>query len=696
MSGGEDPRVQDFLRRYPEFFGQKLKRETHQKGGPQWVVDCPLCRKKGHFYMSAETSQWDCKACGERGNLQSLRKTLGIAPAELNRLGEGGGEQGVRARVRLGGKGGEEKGKPAARPLRSEDVDAAHARLLARNDQAALLAWEWLVDERCFTPKVIEEFRLGVDEQDCPGDDAVRAAVEGGRVRTSGRGALGGAPSAQVVANLHTKHGGGHEGRCEVCGGNPRIAYVTVPSYEAGRLVGLKRRAIPPWPKAWLRHPGCKSTLFHVDALSLEPDEEGAVPPVVLVEGEWDVVAMRCMGWKNVISVPTGASGHLQDGWTEQLAAVEQFFVCYDADDAGHLGAERIATELGRHRCWMVTYPAGDPEKCAACPCSTARGGKCSGDRCKDANDVLKAGRTEDMLAAFDCADDWRPSVIVPSENYFEAVWRNMRQPEVRLGMRTGWEALDALWGGCRPAELTVITGHSGAGKTTWTQALGRNLAKGGYPGLVLPAETKTLGGVEQYLLMEAGQTVGKRLHECDRAEFDRLCARVRQMPVWWLDHYGEIATSVLQETVYYAAMRLGIRWVLLDHLGFFAQPEDGESEWDAYTRLVRRQLLRWSDELKLHVLLVAHPKVVDGADETTRIQMCNLKGGSALWQDVHTVIAVHRYRTKTRQPGKAEREAPTGRSPAGVVILKCRGRSGSEGEVVLDLDPGTCVYYDP
>ena len=41
---------------------------THASG-EQMVGDCPFCSKAGHFYANPSTGQWDCKSCGEEGNV---------------------------------------------------------------------------------------------------------------------------------------------------------------------------------------------------------------------------------------------------------------------------------------------------------------------------------------------------------------------------------------------------------------------------------------------------------------------------------------------------------------------------------------------------------------------------------------------------------------------------------------------------
>lgn len=58
--------TKDYLKSF-EFHGI-----TFKKHGNQAVADCPLCNKEAHFFVNPKTGQWDCKVCGESGNLYSF------------------------------------------------------------------------------------------------------------------------------------------------------------------------------------------------------------------------------------------------------------------------------------------------------------------------------------------------------------------------------------------------------------------------------------------------------------------------------------------------------------------------------------------------------------------------------------------------------------------------------------------------
>lgn len=51
----------------------KVRKETHSG---QYVCDCPYCGKEAHFYISKKTQMWDCKKCGEAGNIFRLLRYL--------------------------------------------------------------------------------------------------------------------------------------------------------------------------------------------------------------------------------------------------------------------------------------------------------------------------------------------------------------------------------------------------------------------------------------------------------------------------------------------------------------------------------------------------------------------------------------------------------------------------------------------
>ncbi len=53
-----------------------LLNNARYSGTDQIIADCPICSKPKHFYINKNSFLWDCKKCGEEGNLYSLLKAL--------------------------------------------------------------------------------------------------------------------------------------------------------------------------------------------------------------------------------------------------------------------------------------------------------------------------------------------------------------------------------------------------------------------------------------------------------------------------------------------------------------------------------------------------------------------------------------------------------------------------------------------
>lgn len=49
---------------------------SHREGHSQAIADCFMCGKEAKFHISIETGQWDCKVCGEKGNVFSFIRKL--------------------------------------------------------------------------------------------------------------------------------------------------------------------------------------------------------------------------------------------------------------------------------------------------------------------------------------------------------------------------------------------------------------------------------------------------------------------------------------------------------------------------------------------------------------------------------------------------------------------------------------------
>lgn len=122
--------------------------------------------------------------------------------------------------------------------------------------------------------------------------------------------------------------------------------------YEGSKLVNKKFRS---GCKKFTQISGAKPIFYNIN--SVIGQEE-----VYIVEGEFDVLAMREVGVKNCISVPNGANDN-DEYWKNSekyLKDIKKFIIAVDNDDKGNELKERIAQRLGRYRCEYLEFQYKD------------------------------------------------------------------------------------------------------------------------------------------------------------------------------------------------------------------------------------------------------------------------------------------------------------------------------------------------
>lgn len=163
-------------------------------------------------------------------------------------------------------------------------------------------------------------------------------------------------------------------------------AAMVFPYRVGGEIVNRKYR--PPQKNPQLQERDALPSLYNVDAIT-SPDV------VIWVEGEPDCLAVHEAGYPQVVSLPNGAPAPNVKNDDQRyaplethgdlLTSVQKFVLAGDNDEPGLALREELARRLGRHRCWLVTWPEG----------------------CKDANDTLMRHGRAGVVAAIEAAEPY-------------------------------------------------------------------------------------------------------------------------------------------------------------------------------------------------------------------------------------------------------------------------------------------------
>ncbi|WP_273758581.1 bifunctional DNA primase/helicase [Bartonella sp. AU55XJBT] len=384
---------------------------------------------------------------------------------------------------------------------------------------------------------------------------------------------------------------------------------------------------------------------------------------IVITEGEIDALSLAAYGYP-AVSVPFGGGKGGKHNWIENefdhLEAFETIFLATDMDQPGEEAAREIASRLGRHRCYRVCLPR------------------------KDANECLTAGIDAATIAsAFTSAKSFAPEGLRRASDYKDQViglfWP---EPEKHLGYTVPYPKLkDKLH--FRPAELTLWSGASGAGKSQLlSDCIPHWIAQNSrlcLASLEMKGEqslrrlTKQTGGLEK----PTKETIERILHFLD----DGLIL---------YEHVGKSSVDTLLDVFDYCRARYGCDQFIIDslmRLGIASDDYAGQ-EQAVY------KMVDWAVLNTVHIHLVAHArkggldKDIPGTED--------IKGASEIGANAFNIITIWRNRSledKIFATSLAQEKADLVKRP-GVIMNIAKQRSGDfEGKVGLWFDPQTYRY---
>ncbi len=228
---------------------------------------------EAHLYFDAETGQYECKKCGERGNLVTLAKHFddGIQEIALNPI------------------------IPVKNPRKSTKFDPEQVE---RCHQALTPSIRQYLNTRGISDAIIDEYKLG-------------------------------------WGTFYGKW------------------WITIPIKDIyGTFQFLKLRQDPDAGNDKITYPkGIEAQIYGWDILSDDNNK------IVICEGELDRLALLS---KNILSITSthGAMTFKQE-WCEKIGKGKKIYICFDNDDTGKKGAERVAkmVENGGNETYIITLP---------------------------------------------------------------------------------------------------------------------------------------------------------------------------------------------------------------------------------------------------------------------------------------------------------------------------------------------------
>ena len=334
---------------------------------------------------------------------------------------------------------------------------------------------------------------------------------------------------------------------------------------------------------------------------------------LIITEGEFDCLALMQLIGRNVVSLPMGANS-VKSTFVQQYEYLQDYqtiYVAFDMDDSGERAAKEAMSLIPPAKYRRIIFP------------------------CKDANEWVDKHSPvyeEDLKTLMENSVRIEDKAFTLMFSLDDSVYE-----KIDLGIRTGWKSLDAILGGIRTGEVTVVSADTGSGKSTFCLNLMYNIADQD-KGIWINSYEMSYKIVARKLsnIVLRRKTKYEEFSLDDKLDFKR----------WLADHSCYINTSTskvdlnsLRKQFEMAAYAYDIKYILIDHLDYIHSTGKNKNVYENIDEAMR-EIHSLAMEFNVAVILVVHPKQLDAGKETT---IADLKGSSGIKQFADNIIILTR-----------------------------------------------------
>lgn len=339
---------------------------------------------------------------------------------------------------------------------------------------------------------------------------------------------------------------------------------------------------------------------------------------LIVTEGNEDCLAARQMLRKEgkdyrVVSLPSGANIRSVQDNLEWLEKFDSVIFCLDQDEPGQ-ACVKLASELL------------SPGRARACSLPV-----------KDANEMLREGRSKEFLQCI-----WRSQAIKPDGIVgIEEVYEQAIVPPT-IGLTWPWASLTQVTYGRRRGEMYGIGAGTGAGKSeSFKEIVQHILHVDNLPvGLIFleehPAHTAKV---------IAGKLANKRFHVPDAGwTKDELEEGIEALKgrVFLYNHFGQKDWATIRSKIRYMVVSLGVKDIFLDHLtALVADVPDV----NASLGQIMADMAALTQELDFSLYFISHLSTPEGRphEEGGRVTVSQFRGSRAIGFWSHFLFALER-----------------------------------------------------
>lgn len=356
-----------------------------------------------------------------------------------------------------------------------------------------------------------------------------------------------------------------------------------------------------------------------------------------ITEGQEDAVALyqaMCEFGKKefrhriaVVSLQNGAGSAANEIVRNKILVdnYAKIVLCFDMDDAGRDGVEKVLTVLPREKVLVARYPL------------------------KDANEMIKAGEGKELFFSVIKPNKPKPEKIISGNDISK---EELRQP-LKPGIKSIYPVLNQKLHGFRygdgGGELTIFCSGTGMGKTTAAREIMYDFNKNHQLRLghiFLEEQFRKTG--QAYIALDNNVPLAAYRENpaiVADADFDRSYdSLIHNNRCYFMKHWGSLESAELMDHMYYFSKVEGCDFIMLDHISLVVSGNTSSSEGERKDLdILMTKLAAFTEESGTSVIAIVHLKRPDHGsfNEGSRISLRHLRGSSAIEQLAHNVIAI-------------------------------------------------------
>ena len=346
----------------------------------------------------------------------------------------------------------------------------------------------------------------------------------------------------------------------------------------------------------------------------------------ISVCGNCDALSMwQTLGGRyTVVSLPNGCKNFkaLKENY-QYLDQFENIVLCLDGDKAGREAVERAVQYLPQKKLKIMRLP----------------------EDCKDPNEFLKRGKTQELMNYFWRAEQYTPKDIINISQMYERLEEYHKSHPCTP---TPWQGLNSFIQGTLPGQLVVLTGASGTAKSTYMRWWMDFLVKttdfriGGLFFEELPEET-----VMSLMSIKAGKNlkipaVWKECTKEDLTDWFNACRAEDRIDLY--EPSSSTDPDHVVNRIRYLAVSRDCKVIFLDHIHFLV--ESCTDPLHAVNKLCN-DLCGLCVELGITIIAACHlrksPNQTTTHEEGNKVTMDDIKGSSTIKQMASTIISIER-----------------------------------------------------